>query len=1349
MIRLRRFVLLTLAFIAVLIALLTVAGSYVASQVPEYRQDIEANLAEAFGRHVTLDEVRLVWRGIYPQAQVKGLRLPALPNEPSAPIQIEQLDITLDPVALVQGKLQPLDIEIQGVTAHVLWISTGRTLPQIRQKFVEITSQLNTLAEHGQLNLHVRDADILLTVPALPGLQMPFNDVVAEASVDNGVVTVLLNAQTRPELGEQIYAVITAKPEDGSGSIRVQMTDLQAQEPLLVRLTEEWLTPLSGAFDVDTTMAWQADAFKVNTELNLRALRYQLNPAATVYDAAQGALLSEPVANPPAPQMIQQMQTKVAIEHRDDTWWIKTDGLAVNVAGTPWLKGDIELRQDSDGVLSGQVDYARLDDVLPLVQPWLEAALPSIGGALQQTRFVFDPVTEDWSVWADAENIHIEDDADFPGLQGVTGELTLQPNSGQLVFDSTQAVLSEPQIFIQDLVFEQLKGQVNWTKQADRWAIDLSDLDAVLPVGRVQGGMRVAFGVGAQADDASPPEDSLTVEATLSQIQAEQLAQYLPLSVMSDALKTWWQQALLGGTANAELTLRSGLHEFAIGETTDLTLLASFDDAAIRYHPDWPIATEVQGRAEWRNQVVTVQIDKGLWNDYPLTDVTASIPDLSNPYIDLSAALQGEPQAMIEATTAIPVAEVVFARLAENTYKGFVNTDLELHLGLQGQTDGYVKVRTQLQDVHISEPNEGMVYAGVNGVIEVTDQTLSAQSLRATVLDIPLQINLSQDFAKQDVPEVTLQGELDLQKPAKGYALVMQQIEQVDVLPYLSGQVVWQGRLHIDAEQPARIQLHIKSDLVGLQSELTGLQKSLEDEWPLMVNYRSERPGHQLISLRLQDRLSAQLQWLPMSSTAEAASELTRAAVRLGRSEPLVALPAEKGYYITGQWPAFAWDQWDFSRSDDAEGANDARAVAVPLVIEDLTIGDLQAFGFTVPDITLSVRSFQDDWTLQMSAPTLEANLYGQTAPVPSVSGRVSRLWLPTMKLNKADDEGLDAMGEDEALDALLSEGRPSDWPLFDIQIDDFRVGEFIGGAWQLKIDNTLTGLKVNVVANTEGNSSQADIKGQATLRWDYFIDGSHTTDLQGEFKISNIQRLLDAIQQENRLNAERTSLRIRAAWDRPPEAFDLADLYGDVRFDIKDGVLYQVEPGVGRLVGLLNFYRLPARLTGDFRDLTESGMAFDELSGTFNFADGNAYSSDLAIQSAAADADFVGRIGLAAEDYDIRARIYPKLSSGVGVAGAIVSGLSTGGLLLLAQEIFAVPLRELTQIRYHLEGSWGNPELSEMSIGAEGEDVQVIENPMSSSPMSPNPRSSNPRTSNSMLDRSETPGNSLQEAAP
>lgn len=1307
-IRLRRFCILTFAMVAVVGALVAIGVSYVTSQVPEYRQYVEVRLAKAFGRDVRMQDLQLVWRGIYPQVQVNQLVLPASGKENADPITIDRLHITLEPLALLQKKLQPTSILLQGVKVN--WLMTDgpqRSIAELRQMLTDITGQLGELETDSQpLRVQLRNGELILTAENNPDMQVHLTSLQANATVRNGAVQLNGDTVTPDKLGGAVRFALTAAAEKREGRFRVQTSGLQADADWLRRLVQPWVQFNAGVVDVDANMRWQADAIQVNTQLTLYDLAYQLRRQTN----------SAPAFHPQ--QAINQMAMAVEVEHRDDVWWLRTKGLQVDVAGTPWLEGDIELRQTADGVVTGKVDFAKLDDVLPLVQPWLDQALPKIGGNLRDITFRYAVEEQDWSVWGVAEQVWLAETESNPSVRGLNGKLMMSPHYGQLAFFSNDFAVFKQDWFAEALQFEQIKGLLQWHYTHPQWQITLRDLAgrstlaeltgeaqlliSLLPTGDV---MPVA---GISSVPVSP--DGFQIAVDFTDMQLTKLADYLPVALTGVSAQKWLKQAKLSGLATGQLTLSGNMRDGEIDENMQFSMTTDYQDIEMHYLSDWPMIRGASGTLQWQNSRVTTTVAQAAIADYPLKNVALSIGDIEQPYLDIQADLSGNPQPLFLAMQQLPLFPDVSQALAKNDYVGGLDVTLDLHVGLVESTADAYRVVGDLRGLDIIEP-DGMRFDNVTGRITIDDAGIHSKNLEGLVMGIPVQVALQQDFATQASPNVLVNGTLDLDNLANGYsgyADVLEPLQEHGLLEHWQGQLVWQAEITFEADNVFAIRLN--SDTTDLASTLSGqLGKSQGDVRALQADVMQSASGQRQLAIRWQDTLAARLEWLPTNGAGT--NQLHRAAIHLGESVFMPTLPQASGVVVSGSLDQINLDQWAglSSFTDDPITAASTNAVSaapqLPLSIKDFAIAQLQAEGLNFGALTINLQHQGLAWDVQLMGDRVNGQL--QQAVNGHISGRIDKLHLPALP---SDTDSLigDVTAEGGITPELGPSSLPTDWPIMAVDVDHLQLGDFSFGKVALNNRETLTGREFSFSA--QGGDADVQLK----LRWDAFVDASQNSDVQFQLTTQHMDKLLAGFGYADMLKADTTVIGLRAGWEASPTEIELQQLYGDLTFKLKDGTLQQVDPGIGRLVGLFNFYRLPNRLMGDFRDMTEDGMAFDQFSGSFRFADGQAYSSDLLLNSAAADATFVGRVGLADKDYDVHARIQPKLASGVGVAGALIAGASTGGALLLVQEIFAVPLQELTEIRYHLSGDWVDPKLNDLSIQSTESGAQAVMNPMS-----------------------------------
>ena len=134
------------------------------------------------------------------------------------------------------------------------------------------------------------------------------------------------------------------------------------------------------------------------------------------------------------------------------------------------------------------------------------------------------------------------------------------------------------------------------------------------------------------------------------------------------------------------------------------------------------------------------------------------------------------------------------------------------------------------------------------------------------------------------------------------------------------------------------------------------------------------------------------------------------------------------------------------------------------------------------------------------------------------------------------------------------------------------------------------------------------------------------------------------------------------------------------------------MDPGIGKLLGVLSLQALPRRIGLDFRDVFSDGFAFDEISGTMRLSRGVVYSDDFRMQGPAAQVAMSGLVDINAETQQLRVAVAPKLSESVALAGTLIGGPIVGLGALAVQKLLKDPLGQAATFEYRVTGAWADP---------------------------------------------------------
>jgi len=189
---------------------------------------------------------------------------------------------------------------------------------------------------------------------------------------------------------------------------------------------------------------------------------------------------------------------------------------------------------------------------------------------------------------------------------------------------------------------------------------------------------------------------------------------------------------------------------------------------------------------------------------------------------------------------------------------------------------------------------------------------------------------------------------------------------------------------------------------------------------------------------------------------------------------------------------------------------------------------------------------------------------------------------------------------------------------------------------------------------------------------------------------------MLDALGYGGKLAGGEINAQIDASWAGPPSAFAMNKINGGaLHMKIVDGRIPNLEPGAGRLAGLLNLAALPRRLAFDFGDLFNKGFSFDLASGVFTMTDGYAYTEGFEVKSPTADMRIKGAIGLKTSQWDMRVDVTPHIGATVFAGGGALIGGPVGAAAgAVIGGVLGRAINQATQSEYKVTGSWDKPDI-------------------------------------------------------
>ena len=264
---------------------------------------------------------------------------------------------------------------------------------------------------------------------------------------------------------------------------------------------------------------------------------------------------------------------------------------------------------------------------------------------------------------------------------------------------------------------------------------------------------------------------------------------------------------------------------------------------------------------------------------------------------------------------------------------------------------------------------------------------------------------------------------------------------------------------------------------------------------------------------------------------------------------------------------------------------------------------------------------------------------------------------------------------------------KPSDprkLPLFQGEIADFHYDTYPYGKFNFKTSKDRGGLSLDKFTITSPY-----VKAEGKAFWHY-KPKKQFTEVTMKVHSKNYGGFLSSLGFSSIIENGVADFTGDFNWKGGFGDFTWGILNGIVTMDIENGVFTKVDPGAGRLLGLLSIETLPSMLfTGD---AFKTGFNFDRIVGVYEILDGNAYSDDVSIAGPAANILVTGRTGIVARDFDHYLTVVPNVSGSLTVPSTFAFGPQVGVVVYFFKQLFGSGIDESSQRIYHLTGTWDKP---------------------------------------------------------
>lgn len=1243
--------------------LVLVARELLLPGIGAFREEIAAAASGALGLPVRIEAIEGEWRGLRPRLRVAGLVVADAQGRPA--LRLPQVDATLAWRSLLRLSPDFHRLEIVAPELGVRRAADGRV-------FVAGLA-LGAAGERGgvldwllqQRELVVRDATLVWRdeLRGAPDLRL---EAVA-FRFERGLLRHRFALHARPpaalasrlELRGELGRLDVTRPLESVGRLQL------ALERAELGAWEVWVDyplPLAGRGGV---RAWvELDGGRtsaITADLALDEVRTRLAPEL-------------------AELRLDRLDGRLAASRGPDGLDLSIRGLRlVSGDGLHLAPTDVSLALVTGADAGGRLRATRLELAalaglaaqLPLpaeVRRRLAAFAPQ--GEVSDLRLEWRGeagAPAGWSLAGRFTGIGLAAEGRRPGMSGLSGAIEGNERSGRFRLDGRDVGLALPGVFADGpLTFASLQATGGWERREAQLevVVDALSFDNPDAAGSAAGRYRT------ETEGAGEIE----LKAQLSRADGTAVWRYLP-RVVSERTQSWVRKAVQHARVEgASLQLQGRLADFPFRDGKGhFEVVIGLRDGVLDYAPGWPAIEGIDGELRFAGPGLRVEAERARVFGVALGGVVADIPDLDtrrSGLMTITGRARGPSTDFLRFIAESPLAARIGALTDALQVEGEGELALRLAMPLKALADTEVQGEYRFADNRVGVLAQLPPIERAAGRVRFTRNGLSISGARGRWFGEPLRL----------AARTGSDGALRFEAEGGAKVKALQAAFGWPWLTRLSGSTAWQGTLQV---RRGGFALSLEAPLEGLASSLPHpLAKRAEAALPLrlkLANEGGDAPTRLEVSLA--ELLHARLSRTPSDGDGAAAI-----AGGIGIGEPV--REAERGVMVAARLDALDVDAWRHvlgALDDEAEGKEEGGgASALPLAGVALQCARLHVFGQDLAAVDLRAVADDGGWRARLRSDRADGEFDWRNAGDGTLHARFARLELDGGEGDKAESESGQA-----------SRTPPRRLPGLDITAERFVLRERELGRLELLARNRggLWRLERVHLRNEDG---QLEASGQ----WQ--ASGRQRTRLDFRLETADIGRFSRRLGYPDAVRGGHATLGGELEWRGAPTRIDYPTLAGTMRVEAEAGQFNKLEPGVGRLLGVLSLQALPRRITLDFRDVFSEGFAFDRISGSIGVARGVLRTDDLEIRGPAARIMLAGNADLAAESQDLRVLVQPTLSESIaiGAAAGLVNPVA-GVVTYLAQKVLSDPIERLFSYEYTITGSWSDPQVARSNAAA------------------------------------------------
>jgi uncharacterized protein (TIGR02099 family) len=892
----------------------------------------------------------------------------------------------------------------------------------------------------------------------------------------------------------------------------------------------------------------------------------------------------------------------------------------------------------------------------------------SVKGQLSDTTLFADLKQQQYKVAGEFKHLSIAAPAPYPSLQNLSGTINGNQTQGVLSLSSQNANFIAQPMFRTPLAMTQLAGQLFWQQFDKNWQLSGANLKLNTPYLQTTNNLKLTI----PKDDQSLFLDLQTAFFNLDDVSHAKI--YYPVTRLRKDLLSYLDQAFITGKVNrGDMLFYGYLKDFPfINHEGVFQVLFDFQDVTMKYAEGWPVFDHLNAKILFEDDSLEVNLKHAKAEEVTLNNAKITIPSFTDSqYVIVEQGkIATEINAGLNFLRHTPVKLPLKSVSEQLAIQGNTEIDLALKVPLTEKVEPKVLGSAAVSGAKLNVLAIDLPITNLTGMFRFTENGFYSDTLNAFSLGYPLQTKVD---LKSDHTLISVAGKTSVKELEQQFKLPAQNLAD--------GASIYSAQLSLPFAEKTAPELILHSNLQGVSLALPDtLEKTALDSKDLDIKFKLTAAPLLPVNVLYDKQLNANL------LIKKADKSVAGAAIDLSGFKNLTGLenPQVGEFKVSIKQAQFSAPVW-IAALDKMQMSSDKAQLLTDL---EISTPHLLWSGQQLGEFALNLHQNSKDWSGTFACVAATGRLQ-----IPVDNNPNSKIKLDLSQLDLSSLMRLKLPKKDNSL--------PTRLPLFEIDsqavllrginlgklaIDTERNGKAIKfkqfllsgkdetlsltGDWQVFNNKEACSMTANPLQDWQSCSQQ------------------EITRVNGQFSSKNLGVWLKKLQLNDDIEETEAKIDLALYWQGAPYQFALSTLSGSMDINLEAGRISSIEPGFGRLLGVLAMEQWLRRLQLDFGDIYKKGLSFNEIKGHFELHNGKANTNNLTVNAVPATINLTGELNLYEQTLDQQISVIPKSLDAVPIAGTIVDKITTIVTQTLTGEYEA---GYYSRSKYRVKGKWND----------------------------------------------------------